>query len=155
MLGKEVFTKTINILKNYQEKEDQLYKVGVQIMDLTGEVIDCVLSLLKVSMNDETDLISYFCYDLNFGEKWYEGCVADKDGTDLVLKSVDDLYKILCEDEMNRAAGSKNPSKAIRKCCYTCDFYHDACGVSQCYGQKNAPYTDPYDSCESWRPKEF
>lgn len=38
-------------------------------------------------MKDEYDWIDYFMYELDFGEKYYDGCVLDKD------KSIIDLSK--------------------------------------------------------------
>lgn len=58
---------------------------------------DCSNALLKLleSLTKCGDMISYWCYELNFGEDWHEGCVTDKDGNDIPLSTVDDLYNYL------------------------------------------------------------
>lgn len=46
---------------------------------------------------DKDEWISRFCFDLNFGKKWKPEMIVDKDGTDIKLETVDDLYEILCK----------------------------------------------------------
>ena len=102
MISKEKFIKVISQLKEYQERETAIYRAGIDLMEVNEPLIEAIFTLLKNSTNDETELISYFCYDLNFGEDWYEGCVTDEDGTDIQLQDIEDLYNVLVADEERR-----------------------------------------------------
>lgn len=47
---------------------------------------------------DSSDWISYYIYELNWGESWKEGMVTDKNGKDIPLKTTKDLYNLLLEE---------------------------------------------------------
>lgn len=51
-----------------------------------------ILDLIKDLSGDEANDISYWLYDLNRGKDWKKGCITDKDGRDIKLKTLDDLY---------------------------------------------------------------
>ena len=58
-------------------------------------MIDDVVDLLEMIMNDlENHWISYFIYDLNFGEKYKKGDVTI-DGDEYPLRNVKDLWELL------------------------------------------------------------
>lgn len=58
-------------------------------------MIDDVVDLLEMIMNDlENHWISYFIYDLNFGEKYKKGDVTI-DGDEHPLRNVKDLWELL------------------------------------------------------------
>lgn len=58
-------------------------------------MIDDVVDLLEMIMNDlENHWISYFIYDLNFGEKYKKGDVT-VDGDECPLRNVKDLWELL------------------------------------------------------------
>ncbi len=48
---------------------------------------------------DKDKWINYFCFDLDFGKRWKSGMVTEKDETDIKLKTVDDLYTLLCKNK--------------------------------------------------------
>ena len=45
-----------------------------------------------------SEVIDYWIYDLNFGSKYYDGCITEKDGTNIVLKTAENLYDYLIEE---------------------------------------------------------
>jgi len=58
-------------------------------------MIDDVVDLLEMIMNDlENHWISYYIYDLNFGEKYKKGDVTI-DGDEHPLRNVKDLWELL------------------------------------------------------------
>jgi hypothetical protein len=58
-------------------------------------MIDDVVDLLEMIMNDlENHWISYYIYDLNFGEKYKKGDVTI-DGDEYPLRNVKDLWELL------------------------------------------------------------
>lgn len=57
---------------------------------------DALLELLEAIMDDnEDEWISYFCYELDFGNEWCEGCCTDEKGNDIPLQTIDDLWNVL------------------------------------------------------------
>jgi hypothetical protein len=70
------------------------------------EYKDLIIDLLAGMFQDmETQWISYFCYELDFGYEWKEGCVTEN-GKDIPLKNASDLYDILINNM--KARGEKN-----------------------------------------------
>ena len=57
--------------------------------------IDTALDLLKFIFCDDGDWIGYYAYELYWGKKYKPGCVVSRNGTDIVLKSPEDLYQLL------------------------------------------------------------
>ena len=101
MISRELFKEVLEKLQSYQQKETAIYRQGLDLMEVTESLIGAIFILLKDSTNDEDELISFFCYDLDFGKDWQEGCVTE-DGKDIKLQTVDDLYNILLDDEAKR-----------------------------------------------------
>ena len=60
--------------------------------------IDLVLDMLKRLTHDECDNISYYIWEINWGEDWEEGYITDEDGTDIPMKTIKDLYSYLEEE---------------------------------------------------------
>ena len=60
---------------------------------------DCVCATLKllhyIFEKDVDEWISYFCFELDFGRKYKDGNVLDKDGKCIPLETFDDLYNLL------------------------------------------------------------
>lgn len=54
-----------------------------------------VISLLKTITGDKDDWIGYWVYELNCGKEWHPGMITEKDGTDIPLKTVEDLWNLL------------------------------------------------------------
>ena len=99
MLDKVILENALHELEVYTQKEDQLYKIGLDITEITNGIIDTLFNILKEETNDDTDLIFYFCFELNFGKNWAPGMITDEDGADVPLRTVDELYDILLKDE--------------------------------------------------------
>ena len=59
---------------------------------------DCtedVAFLLQEMMKDEDCLISVFCFDLDYGKQYKDGCVKDGNGKPVDLSDTDKLYDYL------------------------------------------------------------
>lgn len=95
-MTKENFSKLINAVKNHSEYICNLYKdygidfVNSPVMEIESEIT----KYLKAQLNDECDWISYWMWELNFGEKWKPGTVTEN-GNDIPLKTIDDLWNLL------------------------------------------------------------
>ena len=57
--------------------------------------------MLKELTNDKSDWIEYYCWELDFGSKYKPGSIKDVDGTNIPLKTVEDLWDMLKENMKN------------------------------------------------------
>lgn len=103
MITKDDFCKIINDLKRNDEflddirdvfrkhqKEEQIYSTGLK---------DKIVNLLETIFDDnKTNWISYWIWELDFGEKYKEGDVTEKDGIVIPLKTAEELYDFLIKN---------------------------------------------------------
>ena len=102
-MTKELFVSTINSIKKQIEidrknssmlqemfPDDSIY-CGYN----NSELFNALNKILKESMKDEYDWIDYFMYELDFGEKYYDGCVLDRDKSIINLSTAENLYEFL------------------------------------------------------------
>lgn len=103
-ITKELFVETINAIKKQQEHDDKCHDAFSIILpdDYVSGYDNHVLAnqltkLLKLSMNDnhEDSWIEYFIWDLEFGDKYKEGCAMYKDDTNINLSDAENLYDFL------------------------------------------------------------
>lgn len=104
MITKERFVEIINRLKSYDELQDkiqELFKENIdnREMDFMNAGSICVghetivVELLE-NMFD-TDIISWWLYELEYGRKYEEGCIQDADGSNINLSTPEKLYDYL------------------------------------------------------------
>lgn len=60
-----------------------------------------VLDILAAIFEDESDWISYYCFELDFGKRYEPGCVK-KDGKNVPLATLEDLYNLLLKNYQDR-----------------------------------------------------
>lgn len=95
-MTKENFSELINAVKNHSEYIWNLYKdygidfVNSPVMEIENEIT----KYLKAQFDDKFDWISYWMWELNFGENWKPGTVTEN-GNDIPLKTIDDLWNLL------------------------------------------------------------
>lgn len=82
--------------------------------DCTTAVIDTLGMVLE---NTTHGLINHFAFCLDFGRRYEDGCVVDKDGKNVSLSTIDELYSILMMDEdyRNKIVSSDNWELTERK----------------------------------------
>lgn len=56
-----------------------------------------VVFLLKIMFND-TDIISWWIYELDYGRKYETGCFTEADGTPIDVSTAEKLYDYLVEN---------------------------------------------------------
>ena len=104
MISKKEFVEIIERLKNYndlQDKIDDLFKSNIdnKEMDFMNAGSICighesvVVELLE-NMFD-TDMISYWIYELDYGKKYKAGCVLDENMNEIDLSTAEKLYDYL------------------------------------------------------------
>lgn len=95
-MTKENFSELINAVKNHSEYIWNLYKdYGIDFVNSpVMEIEDEITKYLKAQFDDKCDWISYWMWELNFGENWKPGTITEN-GNDIPLKTIDDLWNLL------------------------------------------------------------
>ena len=102
-MNKELFIATINSIqkqieidrKNSSILQEMFPDDSIYCGYNNSELFNALNKILKESMKDEYDWIDYFMYELDFGEKYYDGCVLDKDKSIIDLSNAERLYEFL------------------------------------------------------------
>lgn len=107
IISKEKFVEIINWLKNYnelQDKIDELFKDNIENREKdfmnAGSICvghESVVVKLLEKMFD-TDIISYWIYELNYGKEYTDGCVLDENMNEIDLSTAEKLYDYLVQD---------------------------------------------------------
>ena len=101
MITKDEFVAIVNEIEQVHKYSDSLntffHKNNVQGYLFQPNCTETALRLLHLifKSEDTDEWISYFCYELDFGRKYKEGIVKDKDGADIKLQTAEDLYELL------------------------------------------------------------
>ena len=104
MISKEKFVEIINRLKNYNElqnKINDLFKENIdnKEMDFMNARSICIghesVVVYLLERMFDTDMISYFIYELDYGEKYKEGCVLDENMNEIDLSTAEKMYDYL------------------------------------------------------------
>ena len=102
MLSKELFVKTINELKDFDEVSNKVsnylkkYFLDFNITPLFFE--ELIVELLENSMNDKYEWISYYIYELDYGKSFKMGYVTEEDGTEIDISTPEKLYDFLIKE---------------------------------------------------------
>ena len=67
-----------------------------------------VVDLLAEIMDDQMGDIEYFCYELDFGEKYEPGTVTDEHGNEIDLSTAEKLYDFLIYQQNMRRKNETN-----------------------------------------------
>ena len=107
IISKEKFVEIINRLKSYtelQNKINDLFRDNIDNKEMdfinAGSICighESVVVYLLEKMFD-TDMISYFIYELDYGKKYKAGCVLDKNMNEIDLSTPEKLYDYLVQD---------------------------------------------------------
>lgn len=99
ILSRNEFRKAINSYKNMWDFYDDINYVFQKYHRddsvLPSYELDTIISLLQFIFDDKERWISYWICELDFGSKYQDGMIQDKDGNNIQLKTVDDLYDLL------------------------------------------------------------
>ena len=79
--------------RDYNNKTRDM--ASIEFPDTTCDTI-LALSLL---LNDKSEWISYWVYELDCGQKYEVGMVTDENGKEIKLKTIEDLWKVLNTEE--------------------------------------------------------
>ncbi|MEG1620614.1 MAG: hypothetical protein RR322_01760 [Oscillospiraceae bacterium] len=108
MLIKSEFVKIINQLQETNEMVDKVNEIyrnsreniecdfcNASAMSISHEGI--VIQLLENIFKDETN-ICYFVYESKYGKEWKTHKITESDGTEIYLKTSEDLYDYLIKN---------------------------------------------------------
>ena len=87
-----------NILKGMkarQEWESQVYNLGIDLFNVPNDPYEWVIELFNEIYPHSVGDIEYFCWELNFGERFTPGCVIDEDGRECNFSSIETLWLYL------------------------------------------------------------
>lgn len=102
IISKELFIDCIKSMRDVWDYKRESVKLinkynpysQTSILDYPSCDIELVTLLTKI-MEDYDGLIFYFCYEIDFGREWKVGCMTDIDGTDIPLRTIEDLWNAL------------------------------------------------------------
>lgn len=107
IISKDRFVEITNRLKDYndlQNKIDDLFEESIdnKEMDFVNAGSICighesVVVYLLENMFD-TDIISYWIYELDYGEKYTKGCIVDEELNEVDLSTAEKLYDYLIKE---------------------------------------------------------
>lgn len=102
MITKERFIITLTELKQLDEDIEGVHKALKKLDSdfggfYIGRLSTLIIGLLEASTNDTDSFLSYWIYELDWGKKWKKGTVTSKEGKDIKLKTMDDLYNYIIE----------------------------------------------------------
>lgn len=98
-MTRQVFVDTINAIKDYHTKINNIQTVFEENCQDSvfwpPSLEDTLINVLIEVFNDDPDnIITYYIYELEFGEKWEPGMITDNE-EDIELKTPEDLYDYL------------------------------------------------------------
>ena len=107
MITKERFIQIIKRLENYNKLQEQINSLFDECIDNkendfcnAGSICigheSVVVELLENMFN--TDMISYFIYELDYGKKYKAGCVLDENMNEIDLSTAEKLYDYLIKE---------------------------------------------------------
>lgn len=102
MLSFAEFEKVMNNVKKFWDRLMEIESVTdgcVQAWEMTnGGCIDDVLMLLQKMFRDTEEWLTYWVYDLDWGNDYKPGCVENEDGSNIELETMRDLYDFLLKN---------------------------------------------------------
>ena len=98
-MSKETFFEVMRNYKTMFEFTDEMNELFRKYQS-DGEIYppmctEIVIDLLEFIFNDKNQWIQYWTLELDFGERYEDGYVKDKDGHTIPLKTSKDLYDLL------------------------------------------------------------
>lgn len=107
MINKEEFVHYIDVIKKAQEMDLAIYNTtrgAFNLIDieeftsLTSSIIELLEKIFELEFDRYIGSdISYFIYELEFGEKWTEDCYTDEDGNSIDISTSEKLYDFLID----------------------------------------------------------
>lgn len=103
MISKESFVAHMKLLKELYDKDayqTSFFQNEFECCPTTcfDHLLDDYIDLLEETMNVKDNWISYYIFELDFGDGYVDGMIKDKDGSNIKLSTPEELYDLICED---------------------------------------------------------
>lgn len=99
-MNKSDFVDAINAIKTYNNKINNIQTVLEEncedVIFWPPSLEDALIKTLVESFNDYSEMIDYFIYELDFGERWSPGFIT-ANGQDIKMQTAEDLYDYLVD----------------------------------------------------------
>ena len=98
---REVFKEVMTFIVDKNKKKDKLndawreYNPDGNYLSLDGDWETTIVQLLREYVGDYNDDIGYWLYELNYGKEAKKNTVTDKNGRNIPIKTIDDLYNLI------------------------------------------------------------
>lgn len=89
------FRNILKSMKARQEWELQVYDLGIDLFNIPNDPYEWVIELFNEIYPHSVGDIEYFCWELNFGERFTPGCVIDEEGRECNFSSIETLWLYL------------------------------------------------------------
>ena len=107
-MTKDKFVEIINEIQKLHKYEEDLYAlnrryknydVDFQFPTLEDTVVRLLEEIFQCQIDEHIGSdISYFIYELDFGQDWKPGMIIDKDGNDIDHSTAEKLYDYLMKE---------------------------------------------------------
>lgn len=105
-ISKELFISTIEQIQKKMEFDDgvndllrRIYGGGGAYYADMPSLEAATVTLLADATNDVNDDIAYWLYELDCGKEYKPGMVTDENGIDIPLRTPEDLWNLLLEND--------------------------------------------------------
>lgn len=117
MISREKFIEILERLKNYNKLQDKINSLFKEQIDNrendfmnAGSICighESVVIFLLENMFD-TDMISYWIYELDYGKRYKSGCVTDENSKNIDISTAKKLYNYLISSIENEQGKKGN-----------------------------------------------
>ena len=76
----------------------EAYKSSMDCELTFPTLIDDVVALLSAATEDKDEWISYYLFELDCGKKYEDGMIKNADGSNIKLRTIQDLWNLLVEE---------------------------------------------------------
>ena len=104
-MDKQLFIETMNQIKELTQEQEK-FNTMLQSIDsefgggfIHHKSISILVNLLKILMEDNYENIEYYIWELDFGNKYYDGCITTEDGQIIRMSTPEELYDMIMADK--------------------------------------------------------
>jgi hypothetical protein len=100
MIDKLTFKQMLLSVEKYWNQVLGLRALGFDSdIQPVNEMMNYLIEAIRLLTNDVDNIIGYFCWTLDFGKSWKHNDYIGKDGKNISLKSYDELWAALVENQ--------------------------------------------------------
>lgn len=103
-MTKETFKKILELQSENYQKQHQLYKLGLDIIELNEPLVEAIYILWREYLTEEgLENLNWFLYDKDYISGTLREDLKAWDGKGEILKNIDELYDHLVSNSYFRA----------------------------------------------------